>query len=230
MKNILVVGSASATEIAGRWDRVYCANSSMSRVPHHFDPIVTHVASRIMFIDAELIGKKKGEYAKASRIVHTESLRNRKPARVLIYGSDARYTGLEKVSQEKRYAPREVILVTGPDAHWFVIGQMGLLPLAKAWKSSPGRLRNLVSIFQALFFEGDLRHQLRPSTGVLSILTAISENGENALYTIDGISSTRSHAFYNGKNFTYESKNGHMPFDQIALEYLTARYPIQFIE
>lgn len=214
ISKILIVGSGCTDEVSGEWDKIYCANSAISRVPERYDHKIVHVASMNLFSpfqDKNSVGRSDYLWERSCTII------GRRPAKLVIQGNPEDIKKLSSIDVFG-YCPGEFIAWDRRTFYLNCLQIFGFKTVLATWFRRNEKIKDIRRFFVAFFLNRRLLHNLKPSTGVLAIGLAIRENGRAAEYYVSGISMNRNETFYNGIRIIISQGDGHMPFDYYALK------------
>jgi len=221
MNKVLIIGSGSDSSVTP-FDGVitYSSNSSISRIDKVYDCQIVHVASINMF-DKNIIGKTPHLIARNS------TLKNRAPRELFLYPTFNLYDKNNLDFSQLDYKPKFNYSM-GRLKFWKLIyNAAGIRPWLYALRYDEGYVKNLARLFLHIFGRS-IGPRFLPSTGVFSLLLAISRHGDRITYYLDGIRSDSTNigeSYYNG---IVMKVGGHEPFDDIIMRAIKRKYKLIF--
>ena len=218
----MIIGSGSDSSVTP-FDGVivYSSNSSISRIDNAYDGQIVHVASINMF-DKNIIGKTP------HLIVRNSSLKNRTPRELFLYPTFNLHDKNNLDFSRLGYNPKSNHSMGRLNFWKLIYNVVGISPWLSALRYDDGYVKNLARLFLHIFGRS-IGTRFLPSTGIFSLLLAISRHGNGVTYYLDGIrrdSEDLGKTYYPG--MVMEATKGHQPFDNLIMTTVKKKYRLVF--
>ena len=233
---ISIVGSKPNAKIV-RSDYYYCANSAASFYENQINKnkgFVTTLVAASEIIES----KRKNNLKKKWLSEKFERITNAKSNQIILIGNEIFPDAYLKLS--KKYK-KKIILKSFNDINDLLESKTNLsfpiLTYDHFFPLSVASLNNIHKYLKELFLKKTKTNHLlsglfRPSTGIISLLYAISIHGNNAIYDVCGIGLRDRDKYPDGFNNTWTPKKNmnifHVYADKKICQVLNSKYDINF--
>lgn len=233
---VSIIGSKPNANIP-KSDFYYCANSAGS---FYKDQIITNQGYKITLVAAsEIVKSQRNDKQKEKWLNEKfDHILNSESDEIILIGNEIFPEA--KLKLDKHYT-KKIILKSFNDINSLIKSIVNLrfpiitknhfLPLS--FESIKMIYKYLKEIFSISFYKNHLTSGLfRPSTGIISLIQAISTHGNNAEYIVCGIGLNKRDIYPDGFNNTWTPRKNvisfHVLADKRICEILSNNYNIKF--
>lgn len=233
-ETVLVLGSKPSAKMPIT-DYTYCANASASYYSEEIKKrknVTSIVSASEVILGTRSASKEKDEWIKD----RTSRIANLFSKEIILYAIDNFPDAIEVLKQHNCKIP--IKLVTSSQMFSLIkhfTGKNVPILTINHFKNNNVLmilLRYLKNLLRLYFFSGKNIHGIfRPSTGVATLIYAISKHGNDAEYIISGISIEKRGDYPDGSNNTWTPKinlkKNHIIVDKEILTFLSKKYKLK---